>query len=75
MDKVLEMHAIQAISSRLANDQVDFDLEYGEIHALVGENGSEIHVNEHPLWSLPARRWGDRCSRPACANQRTPCGH
>lgn len=41
MAKVLEMRAITKQFPRvLANDKVDFDLEYGEIHALVGENGS-----------------------------------
>jgi len=41
MAKVLEMRGITKQFPRvLANDSVDFDLEYGEIHALVGENGS-----------------------------------
>ena len=38
---VLEMRGItKRFPGILANDQVDFDLEHGEVHALLGENGA-----------------------------------
>jgi ABC-type uncharacterized transport system ATPase subunit len=42
----------------LANDHINFDLEKGEIHALLGENGRQIHVDEC-LWVVSARRRAD----------------
>ena len=47
----------QAIPGLIANDQVDFDLRRGEIHALLGENGAgKSHAHEHPRGPLPAGR-------------------
>ncbi|MGM0370534.1 MAG: ABC transporter ATP-binding protein [Bacillota bacterium] len=41
MDSILELNNItKRFPGVLANDQVDFDLKKGEIHALIGENGA-----------------------------------
>ena len=41
MTKVIEMRGIcKSFGTNVANDHVDFDLNEGEIHALLGENGA-----------------------------------
>jgi len=41
VENVLELHGVsRAFGAALANDRVDFSLERGRIHALVGENGA-----------------------------------
>ena len=42
MSSLVEMHQISKLypNGVLANDRVDFSVEQGEIHALVGENGA-----------------------------------
>lgn len=51
--KVLEMQGIvKGFPGVLANDHVDFDLEEGEIHALVGENGAGKSTLMNILYGL-----------------------
>src|SRR5690554_1984531 len=60
MAKVLEMRAITKQFPRvLANDKVDFDLEQGEIHALVGENGSGKSTPMSILYGLYQKDGGE----------------
>ena len=40
-DNLLEMRGItKRFPGVLANDQIDFDVRYGEVHTLLGENGA-----------------------------------
>jgi len=35
----------------VANDNVDLSVEEGEIHALIGENGAQNHLDEYSFWN------------------------
>jgi ABC-type uncharacterized transport system ATPase subunit len=60
MVKVLEMQGITKQFPRvLANDQIDFDVNQGEIHALVGENGSGKSTLMNILYGLYHADAGD----------------
>lgn len=73
MDIVLEMRSITKQFPRvLANDQVDFDLRYGEIHALVGENGSGKSTLMNILYGLYQSDGGEIFVRGQQVNIREP---
>ena len=54
----LEMRGIvKQFPGVLANDHVDFTIQKGEIHALLGENGSgKNNFDEHPVRFIRTRQ-------------------
>ena len=56
MEYVIEMLNIRKeFGNFVANDNITLQLEKGEIHALLGENGAgKINVNERAIWSVSA---------------------
>ena len=51
MTKVLEArNIVKQFPGVLANDRVNFDLEQGEIHAMLGENGAGNVLPEFCGW-------------------------
>ncbi|MDD3290262.1 MAG: ABC transporter ATP-binding protein [Eubacteriales bacterium] len=60
MSKVVEMKGITKIfPGTVANDHVDFDLEKGEIHVLLGENGAGKTTLMNILYGLYQQTSGD----------------
>lgn len=80
MTALLEMKAISKVypNGVTANRAVDFHVETGEIHALVGENGagkSTLNPNEDPLWDGAAHRWGNLSARPTSFDYQPAARH
>ncbi len=60
MSKVVEMKGITKVfPGTVANDHVDFDLEKGEIHVLLGENGAGKTTLMNILYGLYQQTSGD----------------
>ena len=60
MSKVVEMKGITKVfPGTVANDHVDFDLERGEIHVLLGENGAGKTTLMNILYGLYQQTSGD----------------
>lgn len=54
----VEMRGItKRFPGMIANDQIEFLVEKGEIHSLLGENGAgKNYTDEDFVWALPAGR-------------------
>ncbi len=59
---IIEMRDITGVNfpGIKANDRITLKLKRGEIHALLGEKRRrQKHLDEHPLWPVPAGQRGD----------------
>ncbi|MFN8420179.1 MAG: hypothetical protein U0528_13200 [Anaerolineae bacterium] len=46
-------HIVKIFGVLRANDDISMTLEEGEIYAILGENGAQIHSDENPLATSP----------------------
>lgn len=73
MDKVLELKGIKKIfPGVIANDDVDFELNKGEIHVLLGENGAGKTTLMNIVYGLYQQESGDIFVRGQKVNIKTP---
>lgn len=73
MEKVVEMKGITKIfPGVVANDNVDFDLEKGEIHVLLGENGAGKTTLMNVLYGLYQQESGDIFINGQKASMKSP---
>ncbi|MEW8957414.1 ATP-binding cassette domain-containing protein, partial [Clostridium sp.] len=73
MEKVIEMKGVTKVfPGIIANDNVDFDLNKGEIHVLLGENGAGKTTLMNILYGLYQQEAGDIFVSGKKANMKTP---
>lgn len=73
MDKVLELKGIKKIfPGVIANDNVNFDLNKGEIHVLLGENGAGKTTLMNIVYGLYQQEAGDIFIKGQKVNIKTP---
>lgn len=73
MEKVVEMRGITKIfPGVVANDNVNFDLEKGEIHVLLGENGAGKTTLMNVLYGLYQQESGEIYINGKLANMKSP---
>lgn len=73
--KVIEMKNIcKSFGSLKANENVNFDLEQGEMHALLGENGACNVTRSVSKMTEIERRGGKRWDKPKKAEKSRDCG-
>jgi len=73
MEKVIEMKNITKVfPGTIANDDVNFDLNKGEIHVLLGENGAGKTTLMNVLYGLYQQEKGDIYVNGQLANIKSP---
>ncbi|WP_027631588.1 ABC transporter ATP-binding protein [Clostridium hydrogeniformans] len=73
MEKVIEMKGVTKVfPGIIANDNVDFDLNKGEIHVLLGENGAGKTTLMNILYGLYQQESGDIFVNGKKANMKNP---
>jgi simple sugar transport system ATP-binding protein len=73
MDKVLELKGIKKVfPGVIANDNVNFDLNKGEIHVLLGENGAGKTTLMNIVYGLYQQEAGDIFVKGQKVNIKTP---
>ncbi len=73
MDKVLELKGIKKVfPGVIANDDVDFDLNKGEIHVLLGENGAGKTTLMNIVYGLYQQEAGDIFVKGQKVNIKSP---
>ncbi|WP_040210352.1 ATP-binding cassette domain-containing protein, partial [Clostridium polynesiense] len=73
MEKVIEMKNITKVfPGTIANDDVNFDLQKGEIHVLLGENGAGKTTLMNVLYGLYQQEKGEIYVKGQLANIKSP---